>query len=266
MNEGDDDEKMDDGDDIIDVIGDDGATDSVDVRDSLKEEVTVRGVASASTVPTFTATITIIANNNYYIITNITINDSGRRRRKNVGGNSNNNINNNNNNNSSSSHSKSEKKPSSGGSSSNNNNNPTTTADNKNLWPAWVFCTRYSDRPSSGPRSRKIKRKERTVEEKRPRTAFTNEQLSRLKREFEDCRYLTENRRRYLASELGLTEAQIKIWFQNKRAKIKKSTGVRNPLAIQLMAQGLYNHSTVTVEGGDVRAEMTDSSDDIMMS
>ncbi len=23
---------------------------------------------------------------------------------------------------------------------------------NGQLWPAWVFCTRYSDRPSSGPR------------------------------------------------------------------------------------------------------------------
>lgn len=56
---------------------------------------------------------------------------------------------------------------------------------------------------------------------------------------------MTEKRRQQLSSELGLNEAQIKIWFQNKRAKLKKSSGVKNPLALQLMAQGLYNHTTV---------------------
>ncbi|CAF1444644.1 unnamed protein product, partial [Adineta ricciae] len=53
----------------------------------------------------------------------------------------------------------------------------------------------------------------------------------------------TGERRQVLANELGLNEAQIKIWYQNKRAKIKKTSGVRNTLALQLMAQGLYNHT-----------------------
>ncbi|KAG5865688.1 hypothetical protein JTB14_032578 [Gonioctena quinquepunctata] len=82
-------------------------------------------------------------------------------------------------------------------------------------------------------------------EEKRPRTAFSGAQLARLKHEFAENRYLTEKRRQHLSSELGLNEAQIKIWFQNKRAKIKKASGQKNPLALQLMAQGLYNHSTI---------------------
>lgn len=99
---------------------------------------------------------------------------------------------------------------------------------------------------STGPRSRKLRRKDRKSEEKRPRTAFTNEQLKRLKDEFENNRYLTEERRQNLATELGLNESQIKIWFQNKRAKMKKSSGVRNSLAMQLMAQGLYNHATTS--------------------
>uniref|UniRef100_A0A5S6QFA3 Homeobox protein engrailed-like n=1 Tax=Trichuris muris TaxID=70415 RepID=A0A5S6QFA3_TRIMR len=110
------------------------------------------------------------------------------------------------------------------------------------LWPAWVYCTRYSDRPSSGPRSRRTRRKAKGTE-KRPRTAFTSKQLDRLRCEFQNNRYLTEKRRQELACELGLNESQIKIWFQNKRAKIKKQTRCNNSLAVQLMAQGLYNHT-----------------------
>ncbi|XP_022082823.1 homeobox protein engrailed-1-B-like [Acanthaster planci] len=121
-------------------------------------------------------------------------------------------------------------------------------------WPAWVYCTRYSDRPSSGPRTRKIKARTSIADgaasrrdEKRPRTAFSAQQLQRLKHEFQQSNYLTEERRRGLAAELRLNESQIKIWFQNKRAKIKKANGMRNSLALQLMKQGLYNHSTVAV-------------------
>ncbi|XP_051872335.1 homeobox protein engrailed-2b-like [Pristis pectinata] len=119
------------------------------------------------------------------------------------------------------------------------------------LWPAWVYCTRYSDRPSSGPRSRKPKKKTPNKEDKRPRTAFTAEQLQRLKAEFQTNRYLTEQRRQSLAHELSLNESQIKIWFQNKRAKIKKASGSKNTLALHLMAQGLYNHSSTGKEDKD---------------
>ena len=96
-----------------------------------------------------------------------------------------------------------------------------------------------------GPRSRKPKKAPiPTKEDKRPRTAFTEEQLRRLKTEFQGSRYLTEQRRQSLAQELCLNESQIKIWFQNKRAKIKKTTANKNSLALHLMAQGLYDHST----------------------
>lgn len=96
-----------------------------------------------------------------------------------------------------------------------------------------------------------MKKKNSDSEDKRPRTAFTAEQLQRLKAEFQASRYITEQRRQALARELKLNESQIKIWFQNKRAKIKKATGLKNGLAMQLMAQGLYNHSTTSVQEDD---------------
>ncbi|KAL8616413.1 hypothetical protein ACOMHN_041016 [Nucella lapillus] len=119
------------------------------------------------------------------------------------------------------------------------------TSGKEMRWPAWVYCTRYSDRPSSGPRYRKPR--QTMPSDKRPRTAFTSTQLQRLRSEFQDCPYLSESRRISLARELGLSESQVKIWFQNKRAKLKKGIGVRNPLAQLLMAEGLYNHSTIIV-------------------
>ena len=88
----------------------------------------------------------------------------------------------------------------------------------------------------------------KSPKDKRPRTAFSSEQLARLRQEFEDNRYLTEERRKNLSQELGLNESQIKIWFQNKRAKIKKTSGNKGELAQMLAAQGLYNHSTIPVD------------------
>ena len=94
----------------------------------------------------------------------------------------------------------------------------------------------------------KKKQEDFSSQDKRPRTAFSSDQLNRLKDEFNSNRYLTEERRRALAQELGLNDNQIKIWFQNKRAKLKKSNGNKGDLARLLEQQGLYNHQTMVLD------------------
>ena len=62
---------------------------------------------------------------------------------------------------------------------------------------------------------------------RRRRTAFTSEQLLELEREFHAKKYLSLTERAHLAHALRLSESQVKIWFQNRRAKWKRVKGQR---------------------------------------
>ncbi len=48
---------------------------------------------------------------------------------------------------------------------------------------------------------------------RRPRTAFTSQQLLELEQHFKQSRYLSRPRRYELAKELGLSETQVRIYF-----------------------------------------------------
>ncbi|XP_031549233.1 homeobox protein MSX-1-like [Actinia tenebrosa] len=84
----------------------------------------------------------------------------------------------------------------------------------------WLSYTRYS--PPKLPRAKRrksIKRKSSG----NPRVPFSTSQLMTLEHKYLEARYLSGSEVTDLSTALSLSEHRVKIWFQNRRAREKKS-------------------------------------------
>ncbi|XP_060526736.1 homeobox protein engrailed-1a [Cylas formicarius] len=109
------------------------------------------------------------------------------------------------------------------------------------MYSGWMANASDSKAPSQmfglqGPKPAS-RRSRKPGLDRKPRQAYSAKQLERLEGEFKVDKYLSVSKRMELSKALGLTEVQIKTWFQNRRTKWKKQLTTRLKMA---QRQGLF--------------------------
>ncbi|KAM4677268.1 homeobox protein Nkx-6.3 [Discoglossus pictus] len=77
----------------------------------------------------------------------------------------------------------------------------------------------------NGPSSSSIS----STRKKHTRPTFTGHQIFALEKTFEQTKYLAGPERTRLAFSLGMSESQVKVWFQNRRTKWRKKSAMDPP-------------------------------------
>uniref|UniRef100_F7BGF7 Ladybird homeobox 2 n=1 Tax=Monodelphis domestica TaxID=13616 RepID=F7BGF7_MONDO len=85
-----------------------------------------------------------------------------------------------------------------------------------------TFCRLDGSVLQAAEGTRPLSPKPATRRRRKSRTAFTAQQVLELERRFVFQKYLAPAERDGLAARLGLANAQVITWFQNRRAKLKR--------------------------------------------
>ncbi|CAH8531942.1 unnamed protein product [Heterobilharzia americana] len=78
---------------------------------------------------------------------------------------------------------------------------------------------------------------------RKPRILFSQSQIYELERRFKQQRYLSAQEREQMANNLKMSAQQVKIWFQNRRYKLKRQVQDKNLEEASVLHHHLHNYS-----------------------
>nr|XP_006002898.1 PREDICTED: homeobox protein Nkx-6.3 [Latimeria chalumnae] len=97
---------------------------------------------------------------------------------------------------------------------------------------------------------------------KHTRPTFTGHQIFALEKTFEQTKYLAGPERARLAYSLGMTESQVKVWFQNRRTKWRKKNATEPSPSNERSTSGAGDHVASENEDDEYNKPLDPNSDD----